>query len=160
MIKGVLLKGYGGFYYVYAEDRVWECSLRGRFRVKDQDFLPGDRVEILKEEVNVKEIKFGAKIESELELDMVITPELKKEGLLREVARAIQELRQVGGFEPKDKIEVTISAKGIIAETVFQNESFLKKEVNARVVRLGVPQKSKAKANTNLEGEEIEIGVR
>ncbi|KUO73368.1 MAG: GTPase RsgA [Desulfosporosinus sp. BRH_c37] len=50
MIEGVLLKGYGGFYYVYAEDRVWECSLRGRFRVKVQDFLPGDRVRILPEE--------------------------------------------------------------------------------------------------------------
>ncbi|WP_407307572.1 ribosome small subunit-dependent GTPase A [Desulfosporosinus sp. SB140] len=49
MIEGVLLKGYGGFYYVYAEDRVWECSLRGRFRIKDQDFLPGDRVRILPE---------------------------------------------------------------------------------------------------------------
>jgi len=47
MIEGVLLKGYGGFYYVYAEDQVWECSLRGRFRVKDQDFLPGDRVKIM-----------------------------------------------------------------------------------------------------------------
>jgi ribosome biogenesis GTPase len=50
MIEGVLLKGYGGFYYVYAEDRVWECSLRGRFRIKDQDFLPGDRVRILPDE--------------------------------------------------------------------------------------------------------------
>lgn len=47
MLEGVLLKGYSGFYYVYAEDRVWECSLRGRFRIKDQDFLPGDRVQIL-----------------------------------------------------------------------------------------------------------------
>jgi len=46
MIEGILLKGYGGFYYVLAQDRVWECSLRGRFRVRDQDFLPGDRVEI------------------------------------------------------------------------------------------------------------------
>lgn len=52
MIEGVLLKGYGGFYYVYAEDRVWECSLRGRFRVKDQDFLPGDRVRILPKEAD------------------------------------------------------------------------------------------------------------
>ncbi|HBW38432.1 ribosome small subunit-dependent GTPase A [Desulfosporosinus sp. BICA1-9] len=49
MIKGVLLKGYGGFYYVYAEDRVWECSLRGRFRIKDQEFIPGDQVVILPE---------------------------------------------------------------------------------------------------------------
>ena len=52
MIEGVLLKGYGGFYYVYAEDRVWECSLRGRFRIKDQQFLPGDRVKLLTEEDN------------------------------------------------------------------------------------------------------------
>lgn len=47
MIAGILLKGYSGFYYVYAEGRVWECSLRGRFRIRDQEFLPGDRVQIL-----------------------------------------------------------------------------------------------------------------
>lgn len=46
MIEGILLKGYGGFYYVYGDERVWECSLRGRFRVKEQNFLPGDRVKI------------------------------------------------------------------------------------------------------------------
>ncbi len=43
------MKGYAGFYYVYADDRVWECSLRGRFRVKKQDFIPGDKVMILPE---------------------------------------------------------------------------------------------------------------
>jgi ribosome biogenesis GTPase len=42
-----LLKGYGGFYYVLARGEVWECTLRGRFRVKRQDFLPGDQVRIL-----------------------------------------------------------------------------------------------------------------
>ncbi|NLM20607.1 MAG: ribosome small subunit-dependent GTPase A [Peptococcaceae bacterium] len=46
-IEGILIKGYAGFYYVYADDRVWECSLRGRFRVKKQDFIPGDKVLIL-----------------------------------------------------------------------------------------------------------------
>lgn len=51
MINGVLLKAYGGFYYVYAEGRVWECSPRGRFRVKNQDIMPGDQVAILPEEV-------------------------------------------------------------------------------------------------------------
>lgn len=47
LIQGTLMKGYAGFYYVYADDRVWECSLRGRFRVKKQDFIPGDKVIIL-----------------------------------------------------------------------------------------------------------------
>jgi len=47
MISGILLKRYSGFYYVYAEGRVWECSLRGRFRIRDQEFITGDRVKIL-----------------------------------------------------------------------------------------------------------------
>ncbi|UWG99274.1 ribosome small subunit-dependent GTPase A [Dehalobacter sp. DCM] len=47
LLQGTLMKGYAGFYYVYADDRVWECSLRGRFRVKKQDFIPGDKVQIL-----------------------------------------------------------------------------------------------------------------
>ncbi len=47
MLEGILLKGYSGFYYVFGADRVWECSLRGRFRIKGGDFFPGDRVSIL-----------------------------------------------------------------------------------------------------------------
>jgi ribosome biogenesis GTPase len=43
-MRGILLKGYGGFYYVHTEDQLWECSLRGRFRLKSQEFLAGDRV--------------------------------------------------------------------------------------------------------------------
>lgn len=42
---GIIMKGYSGFYYVLAEEeRIWECSLRGRNRRKGQTFLPGDRV--------------------------------------------------------------------------------------------------------------------
>lgn len=43
-LKGLLIKGYNGFYYVETEGRIWSCSLRGRFRIKKQRFLPGDRV--------------------------------------------------------------------------------------------------------------------
>ncbi|MEG0873891.1 MAG: ribosome small subunit-dependent GTPase A [Clostridiales bacterium] len=42
--KGLLIKGYNGFYYVKAENKLWSCSLRGRFRLTKQKFLPGDVV--------------------------------------------------------------------------------------------------------------------
>ncbi|MBQ2764520.1 MAG: ribosome small subunit-dependent GTPase A [Firmicutes bacterium] len=48
LTEGLLIKGYNGFYYVYAKGVLWTCSLRGRFRIKKQDFLPGDRVEFTK----------------------------------------------------------------------------------------------------------------
>lgn len=52
---GVIVKGYSGFYYVLEEDlrpednlkagqKLWECSLRGKLRLKKQTFFPGDRV--------------------------------------------------------------------------------------------------------------------
>ncbi|NLW07492.1 MAG: ribosome small subunit-dependent GTPase A [Clostridia bacterium] len=46
-MEGILLRRYGGFYYVESEGKVWTCRLRGRFRRTETDFLPGDRVEIV-----------------------------------------------------------------------------------------------------------------
>lgn len=44
MNEGLLIKGYNSFYYVREGGRLWTCSLRGRFRLTKQKFLPGDRV--------------------------------------------------------------------------------------------------------------------
>ncbi len=46
--EGLLIKGYNGFYYVASEGTLWTCFLRGRFRIKKQVFLPGDRVQFTK----------------------------------------------------------------------------------------------------------------
>ncbi|TSD01175.1 MAG: isoleucyl-tRNA synthetase, partial [Parcubacteria group bacterium Athens0714_25] len=64
-----------------------------------------DFVKIIKDEINVKEIKMGQK---ENKLDTNITEELKKEGMLRELTRNVQELRKKSGLTPKDKIELII----------------------------------------------------
>lgn len=42
--EGRVIKGYGGFYYIDSENRLWECRLRGRFRKEKQELLAGDRV--------------------------------------------------------------------------------------------------------------------
>jgi ribosome biogenesis GTPase len=46
MEEGILLKGYSGFYYVNIAGKEVECSLRGKFRRKNQNFLPGDIVSV------------------------------------------------------------------------------------------------------------------
>ncbi len=43
MKEGLVIKGYGGFYYVQAEGKVWCCRGRGRLRLK-QSLMTGDRV--------------------------------------------------------------------------------------------------------------------
>lgn len=46
MPEGIVLKSYSGFHYVQEENKQWECSLRGRFRLDKHSILPGDRVKI------------------------------------------------------------------------------------------------------------------
>jgi len=44
--SGVIIKGIGGFYYVKAEDGVYECKAKGTFRKDSKIPLPGDNVSI------------------------------------------------------------------------------------------------------------------
>lgn len=46
MIDGKIIKGIASFYYVKANDRIYECSARGIFRKKSISPLIGDNVEI------------------------------------------------------------------------------------------------------------------
>lgn len=46
-VEGIVIKAYGGFYYVLAGGKEWECSLRGRLRHERQQVLVGDRVVLI-----------------------------------------------------------------------------------------------------------------
>lgn len=61
--------------------------------------------DILTEELNVKEIKQG----EDLALDFNITPELRREGLVREVIRHIQAARKSAGLNVDDRIRLALT---------------------------------------------------
>lgn len=56
--------------------------------------LPGELVEILLEELNVKAVAYGAGEELTASVDPELTPELEREGLARELTRQIQSFRK------------------------------------------------------------------
>jgi isoleucyl-tRNA synthetase len=58
--------------------------------------------------VNVKEVIVDEKITEAVELDTNITPELKEEGISRDIIRSIQEMRKNKKLNPEDLIELVI----------------------------------------------------
>ncbi|HUZ92516.1 MAG TPA: class I tRNA ligase family protein [Candidatus Paceibacterota bacterium] len=119
-----------------------------------------DLLTILADEVNVKEVAFDEKIAGEVELDTTITPELKEEGLLREVARAVQGLRQEAGLAPKDKVAVMLELPVAAKNAVQKNEGAFKSDVGAASVSYGKSEKFDAEASTKVDGAEAWIGIR
>ncbi len=70
-------------------------------------------LELLKAEVNVKEVVTRPELTEEAELDLALTPDLVREGAERELTRAIQELRQEAGLVPGEPALVSAEGAGL-----------------------------------------------
>jgi isoleucyl-tRNA synthetase len=90
-------------------------------RIKNQDMLT-----LIADEVNVKEVKIDESLNNEVDLDTLITPELKKEGSVRDFVRAIQELRKEIGLNPKDFVELSVEGDEKAVSFVQSVETELK----------------------------------
>ncbi|HVO28661.1 MAG TPA: class I tRNA ligase family protein [Candidatus Paceibacterota bacterium] len=122
--------------------------------------LSKDLLAILADEVNVKKAVFDAKIAGDVGLDTVITPELREEGLLRDVVRMVQELRQAARLEPKDRIALAIDLPAGIREAVSRHETELKNDVGAEAVEYRRSEKFDAESAAKLDGGDVWIGLR
>jgi isoleucyl-tRNA synthetase len=87
-----------------------------------------DFIEIMKEEVNVKDVVVKAGVEKKVELNTVLTEELRLEGQAREIIRFIQEMRKEAGYEVDNRIILGYSGM----QAVFDKfSSLIQKEVLA-----------------------------
>ena len=96
-------------------------------------FSNDEFIEILKDEINVKEVLYSDTQKDAVVLDTQITHELKKEGHYRELVRAVQDMRKKAGLTPSDVISLSLSenAKKIVSS--FEDDmkkTVLAKEIN------------------------------
>lgn len=69
-------------------------------------------------------------------LDVSISPELRSEGLSRELINRIQNLRKELKFEVTDRITVTLQNHNLIADAVMQNKAYICAEILANEFNL------------------------
>jgi len=133
-----------------------------KLKIKNQKLkLSKELLDLIKEEVNVKEIVFDKNIKNEIELDTQITPELKEEGLVREMIRHLQEMRKKAGLKPSDKVWVGYQTTDELQTILLKNKELILKE--ARIKDLVLAEKNTARwlidQEINLDNQALWLGL-
>ena len=116
--------------------------------------------DIICEELNIKFLEgLGDTPEKPL-LDYTITPELKREGLMREIIRHVQSARKKAGLQVDDRIELGItSSDAEIAQAVDAFADAIKSETLA--IKLGsAAADDMEKYDVKVDGKPVEIYLR
>ncbi|MCB0455342.1 MAG: class I tRNA ligase family protein, partial [Aequorivita sp.] len=88
-------------------------------------------------------------------LDVTITPDLKNEGIARELVNRIQNLRKDSGFEVTDRIEVMLQNNEKLIEAVNQNLRYIKEETLTEVLQF----QPEINNGTEIAFDEIETRI-
>ena len=120
-----------------------------------------DYMGLIKDELNVKHIKLRPEDDREdkIDIDMEITPDLKREGLMREIIRHVQSARKKAGFQVDDRIELNIaSSDAEITQAVDVFTDTIKAETLA--VKLGSVADDMEKYDVKVDGKPVEIYLK
>ena len=120
------------------------------------DELPEEIVAIIRDELNVKNVTFGA---AEVRLDTEITEPLKLEGLAREIVRVIQDRRKRLGFNVEDRIDTRYDADGMLVRAIERHADYIKSETLSVTLKLGREHGFEGEQGM-IEGEQIWIGLK
>jgi isoleucyl-tRNA synthetase len=93
--------------------------------------IEDELLDLIKDEINVKQVEQSSDIKEGVVLDTNITDELKEEGLVRDFVRSIQALRKEASLTPKDRIKVYYSENKEIIEKYAEQ---IKKQVIAEEI--------------------------
>ncbi len=120
-------------------------------------------IDIAKDELNVKSVEIVADSESEsaqpsVVYDLTITPELKREGLMREIVRHVQSARKQAGLQIDDRIVLSISSDDSeISQAIDAFADVIKSETLA--VELNSVVNESEKYDAKIEGKLVEISL-
>ena len=121
-------------------------------------------IDIAKDELNVKSVEIVTDSESQsaqpsVVYDLTITPELKREGLMREIVRHVQSARKQAGLQIDDRIVLSISSDDSeISQAVNAFADVIKSETLA--VELNSVINESEKYDAKIEGKLVKISLK
>ena len=109
---------------------------------------------ILKDELNVKAVKTGKAVA----IDEKLTPELKREGLMREVVRHVQSARKAAGLNIDDRISLALKTDDKeLQKAIAEHDKVIQEETLA--VRSDGMDTHAHESTVTVEGVELTIAL-
>jgi len=129
-----------------------ELRIKGEVFKKEKELL-----ELIKQEVNVKEITFG----KTLKLNTKITEALKEEGQVREMVRQVQRMRKEVGLKAKDKILIQYSGIPALNKVLAKNKDFILKETKAKdfIIKEKLKKPFKIAKEVKINKDKLWLGI-
>jgi len=116
------------------------------------------QTDIMRDEVNVKRVE--ARISKERtapELDTTLTPELKREGIMRDVVRLVQSARKQAGLQVDDRIALGLSCDDEeVTKALSEHTQTIQQETLAETLSDKVEGFS---VSARVEGVELNISL-
>ena len=116
----------------------------------------GDHIDfepILMDELNVKAVKVGG----EVALDETLTPELKREGLMREVIRHVQSARKNAGLNVDDRIVLALRTDAPELQKAIEDHA---DTIKAETLAETLADTSENEQTVKIEGEVLTVCLR
>ncbi len=133
-----------------------EAGIRNRQPLKkmvvDQD-LSENFKNILKDDLNVLEVELGKAIS----LDTEITPELKEEGIRRDIVRLIQDLRKQAGLIPNDKAKIHFETEKELTQIIEKAKSKIEADTSTELISGKID--SKHQIENGVDSKKIWLGL-
>ncbi len=106
-----------------------------------------------------KELAVAADKQVTVAVDSNLTPELRLEGLAREVVRRIQAMRKDAGFDISDRIITYYQVSGEFVQVFLEWADYIKSETLTTQLIDGEPPSDVYTESQKVEGSQIKLGL-
>lgn len=146
---GKVMKHLGKAIGEMSQHEIMHLETTGKFKFDSIEGTPEitlEDVEIIPEDIPGWQVANEGNVT--VALDISVTPELRNEGMARELVNRIQNIRKSNDFEITDRVDITLQSVPEVVDAVESFGEYIKSQVLANTLTL----------DSNLkEGEELDI---
>ena len=124
------------------------------------DGLDLELLDLAREEINLKGIRYDSSLKDSIKLDEIISVELKEEGIIREIIHGIQMMRKKLGLRPEDEIQVSYSGAETLVGIIENNKENISREAKIKELAPKMNWQFDLEKEIEIESRKVKLAIK